>query len=167
MIRAAEFLDEADRLIESEGMQTEAARRRAISTAYYGLFHTFAEAGARIIVGASGPLQTQISRGFNHSTLRSVCERIWRQKLDPPWDRLFLAPISRELKLLASTTIELQGARTIADYDLSESISEQYTFERVRSARMAASTFASIHETEEARTFLVAVLFSERWGRRC
>ncbi len=166
MIKAFELLDEAERLAGAPSMQSEATRRRAISTAYYGLFHSLTEAGATLIAGAAGPLHTQASRSYNHALLRTVSERIWRERLDPPWDRVFPAPLSEEIKLVAFTIIELQAARSVADYDLGETIEIEFTLERVRSARRAAIAFAAIAGTDEARAFLLAILLSDRWSRR-
>ena len=166
MIQATELLDEAERLAGTPSMQSEATRRRAVSAAYYGLFHVLTEAGALVIAGTSAHLHTPVSRSFNHAQLRTVCERIWRERLDPPWERLFTAPLSEEIKLVAITLVELQAARILADYDLSETITILFMLECVRSARRAALAFAVIAGTEEARAFLVAALLSDRWGRR-
>ena len=166
MIQAHEFLDEAERLAGTAPLPSEAARRRAIPTAYYGLFHTLTEAGATLLAGAPGPLQAQASRSYNHALLRTVSERIWRERLEPPWDQLFVAPLSQEIRLVAFTVIELQAARLASDYDLGRTITVEFMSERVRSARRAALAFAAIGGSDEARAFLVAALLSDRWGRR-
>ena len=119
-----------------------------------------------MLAGGAGPLQAQVARSYNHALLRSVGERIWRERLEPPWDRLFSAPLSVEIKLVAFTVVELQAARIIADYDLSDTISAVFASERVRSARRAALAFAAIGSTDEAKAFLIAILLSDRWGRR-
>jgi hypothetical protein len=166
VIRATDLLDEAERLAGTPFMQSEATRRRAISTAYYGLFHILTEAGAGLMGGSAAHLQTPVSRSVNHAQLRTVCERIWRERLDPPWDRLFTAPLSEEIKLVAVTLVELQAARIMADYDLSGTLTVLFALECVRSARRAALAFAVIADTDEARAFLIAILLSDRWGRR-
>lgn len=166
VIKASELLDEAERLAGALSVHSEAARRRAISTAYYGFFHVLTEAGAQMIAGATGPLQAQVSRSYNHALLRTVSERIWRERLDPPWNRLFPAPLSEEIKLVAVTAVELQAARILADYDLNETVTISFTVECVRSARRAALAFAAIAGSDEARAFLIAILLSDRWGRR-
>lgn len=166
MIEASDFLDEAERLSGAPSIHSEAARRRAISTAYYGLFHTLTEAGAAMLSGAAGPLQALVARSYNHALLRTVSERIWRERLEPPWDRLFPAPLSVEIKLVAFTAVELQAARIIADYDLGETVTVVFTSERVRSARRAALAFSAIAGSDEGRAFLIAILLSDRWGRR-
>ncbi|MDT7949903.1 MAG: hypothetical protein RQ966_00205 [Acetobacteraceae bacterium] len=166
MIKAHEFLDEAERLAGTAPPPSEAARRRAVSTAYYGLFHTLTEAGAALLTCGPDAQRAQISRSFNHALLRTVSERVWRERFDPPWDRLFPAKPSDEIRLVASTVIELQAARIASDYDLSETISLEFMSGRVLSARRAALAFAAIAGTDEARAFLLAALLSDRWGRR-
>ena len=166
MIRATELLDEAERLAGALSIHSEAARRRAISTAYYGLFHSFTEAGACLIAGPNASLQSHVARSYNHTLLRTVCDRLWRERLDAPWNRLFQAPLSDEIKLVAAATVELQAARILADYDLAETITVSFAVECVRSARRAALAFAAIAVSDEARAFLIAILLSDRWGRR-
>ncbi|MDQ2802961.1 MAG: hypothetical protein M3Y41_09870 [Pseudomonadota bacterium] len=57
----------------------EINRRRAVSAAYYALFHLFTEDGAdRIAHGSSGVVRARVARAYEHAQMRRVCDLFGR-----------------------------------------------------------------------------------------
>lgn len=82
--------------------------RRAISTAYYALFHAVSEEAANLLVGArfnGQPAWIQVYRSLNHGAAKTACGEI-RKSITAPG-----------LKLCADSFIDLQEQRHTADYD--------------------------------------------------
>lgn len=84
------------------------ARHRAVSTAYYALFHALAEMCGRELVGAWKPWAPfrHIYRSLEHSQARRVLDAARRDTASP-----------KTLKTLADIFTDLQEQRHGADYD--------------------------------------------------
>ena len=83
--------------------------RRAISNAYYALFHALAESNAAVLIGsppdpAAAPAWSRIYRGLDHSTARRELQR-HRQEFSPP------------ARHFTDTFEAMQEFRHSADYD--------------------------------------------------
>ena len=94
---------------DSGGYPRWVARSRAVSTAYYALFHALAERCARELVGAWQPWAPfrHIYRSLDHGQARRIFSTIES-------DRGF----SEGVRLIAETFIDLQEQRHGADYDI-------------------------------------------------
>jgi hypothetical protein len=115
MIAAARFL------ISPGVAVTDACLRRAVSTAYYALFHTVSEAAASCFIG-SGQKYTVayglIYRSFDHARLKEVCEVLCKPVLPRKTrDHLKGRVISQDMKDFANDFPDIQEARHLADYD--------------------------------------------------
>ena len=104
---AAKLLAEHPR----RGRPPEANLRRAISTAYYALFHCLAENCADMMVGGSGARRSrdawrQVYRSLEHGTARRRCGD-WRAMQNYP------AVVTN----FATDFVEMQDLRHTADYD--------------------------------------------------
>lgn len=109
LLGLAELL--AGRVEEAIG---EAALRRAMSTAYYALFHAICHLCAEELVGRHGYWETftPIYRTPEHGALKAFFEKC-REKKDPGRPT-YIGP---DVAKIAETFIELQEARHRADYD--------------------------------------------------
>ena len=127
--------------------------RRAISTAYYALFHTLAASNAELIAG-----QPQ-------SNLSSYAwERVYR-RLDHGRDRNNLRGILDQLSQTGEnfvhTFIDLQDRRQEADHDPGATITLTRTLNIIASADVAIRYFAQLSE-EERRLIAAQSLFDRR-----
>ena len=71
-----DLIQTARRLAESGAAQpTKADLRRAVSTAYYALFHCLTAAAADLLTGArpDSPEWRQVYRALEHGKARSAC----------------------------------------------------------------------------------------------
>ncbi len=100
-----------------QGRPRQTELRRAVSAAYYALFHTLARCNADSMVGKtkshrSQPAWQQTYRALDHGRTRSRCARI---------DVLALFP--NEIQDFAAAFIRMQHLRHLADYDPMEEFS--------------------------------------------
>ena len=117
------LLDQAERLTtpRDSGPPRQADLRRAISAAYYAVFHAVATEAADQFVAATQrdtPRYQQVYRSIEHRRLRSVCEDL--VKSTPPARYARYLPYSgldSDLVAVANAVNELQERRNLADYD--------------------------------------------------
>jgi hypothetical protein len=80
---ASDLLDQAAHLAALErGRPKQASLRRAISSAYYSLFHLILEDASRHLVGGSR-LRATVARSFEHQAVRAAAVSMG----DGPWLR--------------------------------------------------------------------------------
>jgi hypothetical protein len=103
LLRLAGILASAD-----SGRPAWVSRNRAVSTAYYALFHALAAFCARELVGAWRPWLPfrHVYRSLEHGPARRILDIARRDKA-----------CDAETKIVADTFIELQELRHGADYD--------------------------------------------------
>jgi uncharacterized protein (UPF0332 family) len=107
----------------------DASIRRAISTAYYALFHFLLDEASGNLVGASQsdkPIRHLLSRCFGHGQMLKACETILGLVKQPKSASVY-APFARsiqnhsnDLQVVAKTFKDLQEHRHRADYDLGQ-----------------------------------------------
>lgn len=131
--------------------------RRAISAAYYAVFHSIVSAAANSVVPADKRATEQyarVYRSINHGPLRDLCRRIKEKNSS-------FGPAIREL---AAAIADLQEKRHSADYDPLFKAIRSDTKLAIDTARSAISLFeqAPIAEREH---FLSLLLFPSKPSR--
>ncbi len=117
MSLATDLLDQANTLATLDRMRPkQASLRRAISAAYYSLFHLLIDEGARRI-SSTVELQPYIARSFQHAAIKDAANRVMAHSLGaPPWPAtLFASPVEAELISVCNTFVDLQSLRHKAD----------------------------------------------------
>lgn len=164
---AWDLLVQARRLAELDsGKPKQANLRRAVSSAYYALFHLFiAEFVRKVLTGHQKALMDRVSRSFNHPDMLKVC-RQWQQSVLPQTlaDLMERAADPR-FNAIAKTFVDLQEARHEADYDVSARLSRSETLARIRDVELAFDNCNAIRNSDQAITFLVSLAFGMRWNR--
>jgi hypothetical protein len=100
---------------------SDAALRRAVSTAYYALFHTVLRAAATRFMG-HGQQWTGgyalLYRSFDHGYMKEICKRLDVATLAETTKRqLRRSAISADMRFFARTFVPTQELRHLADYD--------------------------------------------------
>jgi len=147
----------------------EVELRRAVSSAYYGLFHRLTTAGSMFFANGGDPLQFQAVRAFNHSSMRKVCDAYIRspqRPFPPALEHLCPQPPDPRLVGIAAAFADLQDGRHAADYDLAAVIEVRYAINLVTVAGTALADFEQIETLPETTVFLTALLLADRWTRR-
>lgn len=167
---ALHLVEQAQHLAQSggAGRPRQADLRRAISSAYYALFHLLCQEAARMYAVSDLFIQP-LARSLDHGELKAVCQEFKSGRL-PDYLRSGIASIPPELKNIANAFSSLQEFRHEADYDLSQAASTRITRTFVRSqiieAHNAIAAWERIKSSDEAKIFLTALLFRSRLLKR-
>lgn len=122
-----DLLDQAVYLYEEHDKTRpkQASLNRAVSTAYYAIFHKIIHACSLQMFGAtkqSEQLRYAAARKFEHKHMKDVCKRI--TDADKAYQLLF-GIIPKELRDVCLIFVQLQEERHRADYDLSAQYSRK------------------------------------------
>jgi hypothetical protein len=160
------LFDQAERLIVSTaGAPRQVDLRRAISAAYYGVFHVVATAVADQLVGGgrrTTPEYALAYRRIDHKALRALCTEIKAGRLSSKYeDFVPVNGFSSDLKTIAVAAVELQERRIDSDYNPLISVKASDAEALVATARDAAARFGRLSR-DERRTFLCLLVFQPR-----
>jgi len=161
------LLDQAERLISSpsRGAPRQADLRRAISNAYYAVFHAILAQAADDLIGSthrSSSRYALIYRSVDHRSLRNLCEDVVKPKLPARYAKYALREgFGLDLVALAIAVIELQEKRYLADYDPLYRVGMSDTKSVIATSRRALIRFKSADRALRG-TFLDLLLFSPR-----
>lgn len=174
MINAWDWVQRATDLISISPDQAGATPSqielcRAISSAYYGLFHLLTTEGTKPFAAGGSRLSFQATRAFNHAGMRKVCDAYARFPSDPfqgILKDLNSLPPAPQLIGIARAFVFLQEGRHTADYDSSVMIEFENAAEHVRLCRSAFQDFEAVKTLPQTTVFLTALLLADRWACR-
>jgi uncharacterized protein (UPF0332 family) len=137
---------------QSSGPPRQVDLRRAISDAYYGIFHATLAAAADYFVGASKRSTSQyvlVYRSISHGALHELCAELKK----PAVSRLFVRHVppggfGLDVKAYADGFLELQEKRLLADYDPQKRYRRLDAVAAIASAQRALTRFKNTVETE-------------------
>ena len=147
-----DLLETARRLAHPGAAQpTQADLRRAVSMAYYALFHCLAAAAADLLTGSDrSPEWRQVYRALEHGKARSACQQQGALRAFPV-----------EIRNFAETFVDLQEARHEADYALEGEYSKPDVLAIITRAEEAIDRCEQA-DVRHRRGFAVHVLFERR-----
>ena len=155
-----DLLEQASTLARKETKRPkQASLRRAVSTAYYALFHLLTAEACRLVGGNIDiAKRLKMVRWMDHEEMKKVCGMF--SGPDPPKDfsALMDAPPSEELRKVARTFVSLQNSRHTADYDLTKTYMRLEAQERIESVREAFAAWKLIKNSHEASVFAMALI---------
>jgi len=170
-----DLLEQASHLAKRETKKPrQASLRRAVSAAYYALFHLLIAEGARLLSPATPPgLKILVSRAFDHGQMRHVCSSFVQGNAGKPGNRsiplatqaVLRLPLDPGLVQVLESFVDLQEARHEADYDLAKVWTRLDTLNHVRTAEQAFNTWERVRDTSNASVFLAALLLQKHWAR--
>ena len=146
LIKTARRLTKVNR-----GRPMQASLRRAISTAYYAVFHSLARIAADLIVGTDrNEAWHQAHRALEHGSAKNACLNHKAMLKFPP-----------EIREFAYTFTTLQDARQRADYSLEDRYSQFDANAAINVAHDAIGALKKVG-TKDRRRFVAHVLFKRR-----
>lgn len=118
-------------------------------------------------------LRLIVHRAFHHATMKKVAKGIVAANPPETWRPLLDKP-SPQLKLIATTFVELQEERHQADYDPARRLTREEATDLVERVEAATKAWVSIRKSGptskayslEARAFLAALLVHDQVSRR-
>jgi uncharacterized protein (UPF0332 family) len=127
--------------------------RRAVSAAYYGLFHLLTTEAAQNWKHQSH--RHRFARMFDHGRMKTCSSRVSSRPL--PVDPSQMS-VATDLKLVADSFVKLQQARHTADYDNSKVWSRTQVYEVIVLAEDAIRAWAIIRDEEMAQDYLLDLM---------
>lgn len=161
------LFDHADRLAASRSLGTSPQWdiRRAISAAYYALFHFTMACVADILIGSAPeqePIYRLAYRSVSHRALRDLCDEINKKPPTKKYSSYFPASgFHPNLLEYGKLFVQLQDDRQAADYDVFRrfyTIEAQFAVSEAREARQHFLTADAAHQ----RVFLTLLAFPPR-----
>jgi len=151
-----DLLEQANHLANREPKRPkQASLRRAVSTAYYSLFHLLVSSA--ISQWKSPQQRAQMARGFEHGAMKEASKKIPNRQFDPA--DVFVAD---HLKIVAKAFVDLQQHRHAADHSYVKKWSRTEVQSHVDTAADALTSWKIIKNEELARDYLVSLLIKER-----
>jgi uncharacterized protein (UPF0332 family) len=157
---AQDLLQQADHLAAYEGANhTQVALRRAVSTAYYALFHLLIADAATRWQG-SPAANTGLERGFQHGPMKDISKRFG----NPSWKDWHgnSRSIPSALQQVAHAFVELQDERHTANYNSYEQWSLAEVQATLNTAHAAFRNWQSIRSDAVAGDYLLMMLLQKQ-----
>ena len=133
----------------------QASLRRAVSTAYYALFHCLARSAAERFVGGQSrhrgePAWHQVYRALEHGPAASACR-----------NNTVMKDFPQEVREFASMFVTLQEERYRADYAIDHHFYKSVVLGAIDDAESAIDVYENARP-EDQRAFVAHVLFRRR-----
>lgn len=145
-IDPAKLIDAAYEFTEhhggAQGRPRMAWLRRAVSTAYYALFHHLSFLLVRSLLSETTLRdQLSIARSIDHGALKKVCEWVANPNQAPPHSRELVESLGASpIADLALAFVDLYQARRDADYNHLAGFSKAATLNLIETAQLAMAT---------------------------
>lgn len=165
-----DLLDQAEHLATKEPRRPrQASLRRAVSSAYYALFHLLVDRGARALSPTQPPaLRQRVGRAFTHVEMKNVCKQFAQgaaENLEIATGALIVPPLEPQLARVAKAFLILQEERHRADYDLSVPFERIEVRQKIDLVREAFADWQAVRRSDNAQVFLAALLLQGRWNK--
>jgi uncharacterized protein (UPF0332 family) len=163
LIRQANKL--AGRDPPATGQPINADLRRAVSAAYYALFHKLIIcAGEALLPKGTQEDRWRFGRHFEHAAMKRVCGWATGQSSAPARYRPLLSPLSGDpqLMVIALAFQALQQDRHSADYDHEANFTKPQVLNLIDLASTAIVTLDALKGTAPLQVFLVQMAISSK-----
>jgi hypothetical protein len=150
-----ELLSQASRLAQGSPVKPKQADlKRAVSAAYYAVFHAFAKNGADCMTGTVKKVRPNKAwahayRALEHGLAKAACKDVQRLPFPP------------ELKDCAAAFVDLQAKRHAADYDPIHRLRRSDALGAVVNAKDAVNKLRAA-SLKDRRAFAVQVFLRRR-----
>lgn len=146
--------------------------RRAVSAAYYALFHLLSAAVAeQVSPDLPFGLRGRTQRALDHGSMVKVARQFSQPGVIPdaiPKDIGSWGPVSQRLANVAAAFADLQSARYAADYDVLDAdgkIGPQWALDCVTKAEDAFRDWHAERTSEAAKVLLAALIIGGLWNK--
>jgi uncharacterized protein (UPF0332 family) len=136
-------------VISRSAPEDQALLRRAVSTAYYAVFHLLIEDACAN--WAYTGQRSRLARQFDHRRMKEAS--VFTAKR---------SPAGSDLYVVSKTFVRLQERRHEADYDLAVTFSSLDVTVDLRAAELAFQSWELIRQQEAAHGYLFSLLFKDR-----
>lgn len=154
-----ELLDQARRLVAGAAAvrPTQADLRRAVSAAYYAMFHHLID-GFTGQLGLGPDALALLTRNFQHEDMATVSKYFCKKATPPKGIDSLLAAVGSDLALAAAAYVDLKEARHTADYDRAAAVTPAWAINLINRAEQAIDYITSTINTPETQFYLACLL---------
>ena len=143
----------------------QASLRRAISAAYYALFHRLISEASWLPV-KDYQVASCIARAPSHAKMNEVSKLFANGKLPKAFGSVASRfPVKSELKQVAQAFVDLQQARHDADYDLAKNFRRGETLAFVERVRQEFRDWDAVRKERVASIYLACLLIGKDLDR--
>lgn len=160
------LFEQAEKLISPPaGRPRQVDVRRAISAAYYAIFHATITAAIDQFIGVTNRDQSRYGlayRSVNHAWLRDLCKELQKSTLSNRFKSY--SPVQGfdpNITEFAAVVVELQEKRHSADYDVMTRMNRSDAAVAIATARAALNRFVTASEPQRS-AFLSLLVFPPR-----
>jgi hypothetical protein len=162
---ADDLLEQAEHLAQRDPTRPkQASLRRAISSAYYALFHLLIREATAALV-ADARLRELVSRAFDHGEMKQACRPFAAGALPDHLRAVTDATVPNDLRTVAEVFAQLQQSRHEADYNVARGFSRPDTLGLLARVRGAFEAWGRVRTQQIATVFLVNLLLAKKWAR--
>jgi hypothetical protein len=141
----------------------QANLRRAVSAAYYSLFHLLIHEATRSLVSVP-ELRGRFSRAFDHGDMKAASNSFASPR--PDLKKLTDGePVPLDLQTVAATFAKMQDERHRADYDLAANFTRLEVNNLVAAVEEAFRLWPAVRSDPASRSYLAALLLWKKWNR--
>lgn len=166
----ADLLTQAKSLARLEkGKPKQASLRRAVSCAYYSIFHLLVSEGAALLGSKlSKDARAKLLRSFVHADMKTVCTSYTQpqNRFNAQIAPLLSFPLQPELVALADLFVLLQEERHSADYDVAAVFNRADVLTLIQELKVASAGWATVRTSDNAKVFLADLLLRKSWSRQ-
>ena len=158
-----DLLEQARRLATLDMKRPKQANlRRAISAAYYAVFHLLVDAACRVQIGAQhnqAPFRQVLGRAFAHGVMKEACKSFGGGTLKKGVAKGLPVgfTIPGEIQALAGAFVDLQDTRHLADYDLTERFNRSDVLTLIVEVKNRIEDLTKLPSSNEKRFFLACL----------
>ena len=164
MSLANDLLEQARHLARRERRRPrQASLRRAISTAYYALFHLLIDEATRVLISRP-ETRSRFARAFEHADMKQAS----RAFANPQAQLAALTggiAIPAAVQDVAAALVQLQEARHEADYNVERSFTRLESTNLVARAAQAFVAWRAVRNDPVAKLYLASLLLWKKWNR--
>jgi uncharacterized protein (UPF0332 family) len=167
-----DLLEQSKHLLNRESRRPkQASLRRAVSSAYYSLFHLLIYEACKTLVVDEDTIG-MIARAYDHGKMSKISKSFAMgdlpRKLRPlksTFSDPARKPIVDRLKSVARTFVDLQDARHEADYNLRKRFNRAEVKDLIDLVESAFSDWNLIRKDDLARIYLTCFLLFDTWDK--
>lgn len=168
MSLATDLLAQAEHLLTKEPRRPkQASLRRAVSAAYYALFHLLVGESSKMLISGTAytPLRELTARAFEHGAMRQASKAFASGGLPPALQRILPRGVPVPIQRIADVFVDLQQARHSADYDVAQKLTRREAQRLVTQVQRTFQAWQAARADPAARVYLAALLLWKQWSR--
>jgi hypothetical protein len=162
-----DLFSQAETLAKLDAKKPKQANlRRAVSSAYYAVFHYLVHEACCVQIGtqhSQAPFRHALGRAFTHTVMKLACTSFGGGTLKEsvvkglPRDANGNYPIPKAIKDIAAAFVDLQEKRYLADYDRSERFNRSDVLILIQEAKNRVAKFSELAASDDKKLFLACL----------